>query len=572
MYDTSNIVDKLEYKELDLLSPEGKQEYEDTRSETEIAFDTYAAKCTFFNEHKFRLIYDKKKDRVYLSNVITVEAEHDNFMFNAQGILQVLQPLNKNRKGTVRTRVTIDIPEFVHYYSLFNSVEMNNTGNYIKFINYNKFMKSHKDKDIALYQKHLIDFKDDCDYYDFNWETYVEAADNEVVINWQHFKGRCLYRLIESLTCNSLVININMSNVTEFKDTFEQIRFRRIKFINAHSNKLKYLHNMFHCCNALTTYNINGLYLKNVEEAVETFCSCKIGRKATQKLPEMPKLRIMDHTFYDFEGKIDISDIKSQAIESIESAFAKHNYMGIDDYNTFKLDFTGWNLSKLVNAKNAFANYCLTDIYFGDNVRFKELYYLKECFDFTPKLRHIYFNSNVLRFDKLTSLRNVFNNSNFKKDTLRCLKIDKNGNKITSPIKEIHIKHLNSIANALSKTTYADEVKVIRLDKIKTSSKYIKGLEKILISKQDLIDIDRLNAYEKELGTTFKPDDDLMNSWSFGGKVIDFNIVNDEVLKNREHYLKIINGKKAKIKMKLPEGVKLTDSQKELMQAIFDVK
>lgn len=572
MYDTSDILDPLECKEFDLLSLEGKQRYKDSRSKTEIAFDAYAAKCDFFNDHKFKLIYDKKKDRVYLSSVIVVEAEHDNFKFNGQGILQVLQPLNKNRKGTVRTRVTIDIPEFVHYYSLFDSVEMNNKGNYIKFIDYNKFMKSHKDKDIASYQKHLIDFRDGCDYYDYNWETYVEAADNEVVINWQSFKGRCLYRLIENLTCNSLVININMSNVTEFNNTFEQIRFRRIKFINAHSNKLKYLHDMFSYCNALTTYNINGLYLKNVEEAVETFCSCKIGVKNTQKLPEMPKLRIMDHTFYDFEGKIDISDIKSQAIESIESAFAKHNYMGIDDYNTFKLDFTGWNLSKLVNANNAFANYCITDIYFGDNVRFKELYYLKECFDFTPKLRHIYFNSDVLRFDKLTSLRNVFNNSNFKKDTLRCLKVDKNGKKVTSAIKEIHIKHLNSIANALSKTPYADEVKVIRLDKIKTSSKYIKGLEKILISKQDLIDIDRLNAYEKELGTKFKPDDDLMDAWSFGGKVIDFNIVTDEVLKNREHYSNIINGKRAKIKMKIPEGVKLTDSQQELMQVIFDVK
>ena len=93
-----------------------------------------------------------------------------------------------------------------------------------------------------------------------------------------------------------------------------------------------------------------------------------------------------------------------------------------------------------------------------------------------------------------------------------------------------------------------------------------------MCGKQDLIDIDRLNAYEKEIGKTFKPNDDLMDNWSIGGKMIDFNIVNEEVLKNREHYLKIINGKKAKIKMKLPEGVKLTDSQKELMQAIFDVK
>lgn len=572
MYDTSNIVDKLEYKELDLLSPEGKQEYEDTRSERERTFDAYAAKCTFFNEHKFRLIYDKKEDRVYLSSVFTVEPDHDNFKFSGQSIFQVVQPLNKNRKGTIRTRVTIDIPDFVEYYSLFYSVEMNNKGNYIKFIDYNKFIKSHRDKDMAIYPIYLIDFRDYCSYYDANWEEYIKAADNEVIINWQSFKGRCLYRILNDLTCNSLVININMSNVTEFNNTFNQLRFRKIKFINAHSNKLKYLHRMFGYCNALNGYNMSGLYLKNVEEAVETFCSCKIGEKATQKLPEMPKLRIMDHTFYDFEGKIDISDMKCQAIENMESAFAKHNYLGEDDYKTFKLDFTGWNLSKLVNANNAFANYCITDIYFGDNVKFKKLYYLKHSFDFTSKLRHLYFNSDVLEFDKLTSLRNAFNNSGFKKDTLRCLKIDENGKHITSPIKEIHIKHLNSVANALSKTPYADEVKVVRLDKIKTDSKNIKGLERVLVSKQDLIDIDQLNAYEKEIGTTFKSDDDLMNTWSFGGKVINFNIVNAEVLKNREHYSKIINGKKAKIKMKLPEGVELTDSQRDLLQVIFDVK
>ena len=176
----------------------------------------------------------------------------------------------------------------------------------------------------------------------------IDLTGKHLIINFKQCKNKQLTSMFRGIKAKNITLNIGTKHLKSMLGTFKDIRVNKLIINTADGfENLESLNNTFED-SIIAETNLFNYKMSNLDKMIETFKNTTYNR--TLKLQGMPKLRLMDKTFYNavLMNGIDTSGLNSDRLNELSYAFQFRK-----NRNTkFEVDLSKCNLSRLKEVKH----------------------------------------------------------------------------------------------------------------------------------------------------------------------------------------------------------------------------
>ena len=308
-------------------------------TQKELELKKYIAKANILNQYNYDLVYDKRKDTVYITGINIAR----------------LTPVDNDNT------YIIEIPDFV---TDFKPMKEKKFTNKIKAINYKI-----KNRNL-LYYRSINDFE----IFDFI-PNYMPNC--KIILKWRSFSGRHMYGMFSNINCLSeLTLDIPLNTVESMKKAFSYSTIDKLWFKDTHTDNLVNIESIFNGSNINET-NFSELNLEHVINMNNAFSKSQVYTSKNElHLNSLRAIKNMDFAFKECViAKINLKGSSLKNLVTAKSVFMSSlaNEIEFDDNTEFdnleiitkafensrikKIKFNGNSitLNKVESIRNIFA-------------------------------------------------------------------------------------------------------------------------------------------------------------------------------------------------------------------------